>query len=372
MKTILNLAGAVLISAGAWAQITTDTTYMNQWNSKSSAWDQFDRTIEYYNQDIKISELTQVFDQDRWINYSFKAITYGKNGEISEEVEQFWNDLQLRWEDNTLIRYQYDKEGNLTEILYQNIYNGLINNGYREVFSYYADNKVKEKIRQHFENSWGNFLKTGYIYNQDLLSEETICYWEDNKWSSSFIVDKHRYNPDGKLVSKMKSKVENGNETNISKEEYIINTYGMLEELTVSRWNEKKSSWINENKVLFSNDLSGNTISCLSMTWQRNQWSNYMFTEFSNGKIINLRTPLEHEMTFTITANPYRKIARIEFENPGNESFVVKVVDQNGKLVNTCHTSGNLVKFENMALDSGLYYVEFQGNEFYSGKFSIE
>lgn len=372
MKTFLSLIGAVLVSTSMMGQISTDTTFINQWNDKSKSWEQFDRTIEYFNQDTKISELTQIYDMDRWVNYSFKAISYDKKGNVSEEIEQFWNDLQLRWEDNTLTGYRYDKEGRLTEILYQNIYNGLINNGYREIFSYYPDNKVKEKIMQHFDYIWVNFMKTGYHYVDGLLTEETTSYWANNNWGETLFVDKHEYNKSGKLISKTKIKVENGIESKVSKEDYIVNSYGMLEELVVNHWNEKKSNWANESKVLFTHDMRGNTLSCLSMSWDRNQWSNYMFTEYSGGKIISPCTPVEHEITFTISANPFRKIARIEFENPENEYFLVKVVDQNGKIVDACHTTGNRVKFENIKLDSGLYYVEFQGNEFYSGKFSIE
>jgi len=108
------------------------------------------------------------------------------------------------------------------------------------------------------------------------------------------------------------------------------------------------------------------------MQWDKNGWYNNLYTEYSSGKTINLQTPVEKEITFTINSNPFKKKTKIEFENPEKERFIVKIVTEKGDLISSCVTSSNQIKIEKNKLESGLYYVELQGNDFYTGKFSIE
>lgn len=45
MRSICITLLSVFVSISVFSQITTDTTYTNQWNTKAKAWEQFHRTI---------------------------------------------------------------------------------------------------------------------------------------------------------------------------------------------------------------------------------------------------------------------------------------------------------------------------------------
>ena len=78
------------------------------------------------------------------------------------------------------------------------------------------------------------------------------------------------------------------------------------------------------------------------------------------------------QMTFSIYPVNYGKKAMIEFENPFNETYFVKVVDMNGQLIGSATTNNNEVSIDARMMGRGLYYVELQGRNSYSGSFSIE
>ena len=372
MKVIGTLVLVMFFASVGLAQITTDTTHTNQWNDREYQWENFQRNIEYFNTDHKISELIQVYDGSNWINYSFKILTFDQQMRLVEEFEQFWNDGLLRWEDNSRITFSYNADNKIETTLHQNIYDGIPQNSYREIYTYGAENKVQEKIIQNFSYRWEDFVKIDYAYLEGLLVEEKTSYWDDYSWSNTSFVDNYQYNKKGLLSGKSKSRLEGEVIIPISKEEYIINKNIHLEEMTVYQWEEKKSNWVNKNKILFVNDKKGSIISSLCIKWDKNGWYNNLYTEYSSGKTINLQTPVEKEITFTINSSPLQKKAKIEFENPEKERFIVKIVSEKGDLISSCVTSSNQIKIEKNKLESGLYYVELQGNDFYTGKFSIE
>ena len=90
------------------------------------------------------SEMVQISENDKWINYNFKTYYYN-NGHFIEEFEQFWNDLKLRWEDNYRKLYSYDSEGRLIQITHQNIFKGKYINSSQGNYDLHFRRAIKRK-----------------------------------------------------------------------------------------------------------------------------------------------------------------------------------------------------------------------------------
>ncbi len=77
-------------------------------------------------------------------------------------------------------------------------------------------------------------------------------------------------------------------------------------------------------------------------------------------------------MTFAVSPAKKHGEATIEFTNPYNEFFQVSIVNETGEMIASVITDKNAISIETVNLNSGLYFVELQGSNLYSGKFSIE
>jgi hypothetical protein len=160
---------SLIISDNLNSQITYDTSFTRQWNIVSNDWENFDRIITTYDNGLVISELTQIKQNDLWVNKNLNAYYY-KDGHVIEEFEQYWNDAKLRWEDNYRKIYLYDSESKLIQITHQNTFKGKYVNSSNEILIYTSEGKLMEKVIQKCEKVRTHFLKYQYNYNSnDLL-----------------------------------------------------------------------------------------------------------------------------------------------------------------------------------------------------------
>ena len=372
MRSIYISILAALVSISAFSQITFDTTYANQWNSKTNSWDNFNRTIISYNNDLISSEIIQIFNNNKWMNYNFKAYYYNNN-QIIEEFEQFWNDSQLKWEDNYRKLYSYDENGLLVKLTHQNIFKGNYINTSREIMKYTPEGKLKEKIVEKFDEAWTNFLKYQYYYNADyLLMEENLTYWDISSWDDNSFNVIYKYDGYGYITEKIKVKKSDSKDKKIAREDFYYGGNGRLEEHIVSTWNSRKDKWEYSNRALYVNNLSGYVISLLNQESKTKEWENYLFTKFSGKKEFINGVSIEDNMTFTIYTSNFGTKATIEFSNPYKELFNVNVINEDGFLIASASTTKDEVSIDARDMNRGQYFVELQGRNLYSGKFSIE
>lgn len=372
MRSICITLLSLFISISVFSQITADTTYTNQWNTKAKAWEQFHRTITSYNNGLIFFELIQVYEDSKWTNYNYKTHYYN-NGQLIEEFEQYWNNLQLKWEDNYRKLYSYNHIGNLVKITHQNIYNGTYFNSTREIMTYYPDGKLKEKVVQKFDEVWTNFLKYQYYYNSsDLLIEENLAYWNENSWDNASFDFRYTYDEKGNFAEKVKTKITGSKKKNITKEEFNYGDNGRLEEHLISVWNSWKNTWINKDRALYVNSLNGYVVSMLSQNTKRKEWINYYFTEFSGKKEAVTGIELADNMAFSVYPTGFGNKATVEFTNPYSELYYIRIVNEEGQLIGSATTKNDEISIAAVNMNKGLYFVELQGSNLYSGKFSIE
>lgn len=372
MRTIFFLILSVLISTNLFSQVNYDTTYSRHWNSSSNSWENLDRIVTTYINGLMASELVQINEDDQWINYNLKAYYYN-NGKILEEFEQYWNDSKLKWVDNYRKLFKYDNEGRLIQIRHQNIYKGKYIDSSKEILIYSSDGKLKEKIIQNYEEAWTNFLKYQYYYNaDDLLMNENLAYWKDYKWGSPSFSYLSVYDQNGNVVEKTKLQIKGKKQNTLTKEAYSYDGNGNLEEHIVFDWNSKKKKWVNSNRALYTYNDGGNAINMITQKNVRNKWVNDLSSDFSGINDIDNNYELADSMTFAVSPSKSKGKATVEFSNPYNEFFQVNIIDEAGELITSVRTNNNEISIETVNLNSGLYFVELQGSNLYSGKFSIE
>lgn len=372
MKTIFFLILGVLISTSIFSQVNYDTTYSRHWNSSSNAWENLDRIVTTYINGLMAAELVQVNEDDEWINYNLKAYYYN-NGKIIEEFEQYWNDNKLKWVDNYRKLFKYNNDGKLVQIRHQNIYKGKYIDTSKEILIYSADGKLKEKVIQNYEEAWTNFLRYQYYYNSDdLLMDENLAYWKDYQWGNPSFNYECNYNELGNLIEKTKYRVKGDKQTLLAKEEFVYNANGNLVEQVVLNWNPKKKKWFNNNRALYVYNEAGYAVNMITQKIVKSKWVNDLSSDFTGTSDSDYNYEIADSMTFAVSPSGSKGEATVEFTNPYNEFFQVSIVDESGVMIASVVTDRNEISIETVNLNSGLYFVELQGSNLYSGKFSIE
>ena len=379
MRLICMLLMMSVVSTGISGQVTYDTTFTRQWNSSTSNWEDFDRIITSIENGLVTSELIQVTKEEQWVNYNFKAYYY-ENGRVKEEFEQYWNESKFKWEDNYRKLYSYDGEGKLMMILHQNIFKGKYINSSKEIMIYSADGQLKEKIIQKFsdtnkevsaEKAWSNFLRYQYYYNaNDLLINENLAEWNKDSWDNSYICINYNYDYQGNLIEKLKQKVTGSNTRNLLQESFSYNEFNKPETHYIAEWNKHSKAWIADYKTVYENGTSDNAALVIHKM-ENGKWNNYLASNItSNGSAKN--TDFSEMMAFSLSPVNSGNRASLKFSNPYNESYYVSVHNAEGQLICSSLTNKDEFIFDTVDLDSGLYFVELQGSNLYSGKFSIE
>jgi hypothetical protein len=371
MRSIYTTLIGILLSFAVFAQSSSDTTYTREWNKKTDSWNFFDRNISTYDNGLLVSELVQLFEGESWVNYNLISYNY-MNGQVIEELENFWDHRHQEWVRSFRKIYSYEG-GRLMQILHQNVFNDVYVNSQREVLQYSEDGKLIEKRIQKFEEAWSNFLKYQYYYNtNDLIFEENLTYWDENDWGDDRFTVNYVYDDRNNVVSKTKYKTIGQSRKNLVLEEFIYSDNGRLDNHLISEWNSLGGKWVNKNRAVYVNDMNGYIVSMLNQSRNKKEWINFLYTDFRGNNDPITGMDIAEGMTFSIYPINYGKMAMIEFDNPFKETFFVRVIDMNGQLIGSATTNNNEVSIDARRMGRGLYYVELQGRNSYSGSFSIE
>jgi hypothetical protein len=253
------------------------------------------------------------------------------------------------------------------------VFNDVYVNSHREVLRYSEDGQLIEKEVQKFEEAWSNFLKYQYYYNtNDLIFEENLTYWEDNGWGDEGFTVCYQYDDQKHVINKTKFKTDGQHRKNLVQEEFMYSGNGRLDSHLLSEWSAMGGKWVNKNRAVYVNDMNGYIVSMLNQSRNKKEWINFLYTDFTGNNDPITGMDIAEGMTFSIYPVNYGKKAMIEFDNPFNETYFVRVVDMNGMLIGSATTNNNEVAIDARTLGRGLYYVELQGRNSFSGSFSIE
>jgi hypothetical protein len=379
MKSISSIIVIMVVSLGLSAQITYDTSYTRQWNGKTNEWENIDRIIYSYDNSLVTSEMIQIRKDDQWLNYNFKAYYYD-NSRVIEEFEQYWNESKLKWEDNYRKLYSYDNEGKLMQITHQNIFKGKYINTSKEILIYSSDGQLKEKVIQKFvdketnsEKAWSNFLRYQYYYNSnDILINENLAEWSKDSWEGDFFSYNYTYDYNGILIEKTKTKISGKKANNISKEVFVLNADAQLKEHYIAEWESRKKAWEDNTRAIYKTNAEGNLVSIVIQQKNADLWSNFFLANYSGNHEMQNEIKIDDLMTFSVNASDYGDNAIVKFSNPYKDLYCVSIINADGQLMGSATTDKDQILIDAINLDRGLYYLELQGSNLYSGKFSIE
>lgn len=367
----LSLVLFILINLNLFSQISYDTTYSKEWNQKAQEWVYFDRNITEFSGDNVLSELVQIYDNENWVNYNINLYYYN-NSQLIEELEKYWNDSEAAWQESYRKLYSYE-DGRISQVRHQYIFNGNYVDASREIYKYDEKGNLKEKVVQKSEEAWSNFLKYEYYYNtSDLIMEENLTYWDNNDWGDVDMVLTYTYDMNNNVIEKIKSKGLHEKGQFLIREEFFYTDNNLLEKQLISHWDSRKKRWIEKNRAEYASNMNGYIASALNQSKDKKEWENYLFTEFKGDNEPVTGIDIADGMTFSIYPVNFGKQAVIEFTNPYNEYFYVTVMNENGQLVGSAVTNNNEVAIDATDFHRGLYFIELQGSNLYSGKFSIE
>lgn len=372
MRSIYVTILSLILSLNLFAAISYDTTYSREWNKQTETWQNFDRIISTFSDNLITQETIQIFENGKWINYNTTLFNYNNNV-LVEELDKYWNESSNVWENNYRKLFSYNSTGLLSQVLHQYIFNGIYMNSSREVYNYTPDGQLNEKVVQKFDEAWTNFLKYQYYFlTNDLMLEENMAYWNENDWDETSFSITYSYDDLNNIVKKVKTKSFNKKKQNLIEEKFIYGENSRLVEHTIAQWNKRNNKWEDKNRAVFENDLNGFVISALNQNKDSKSWDNYLFTEFTGNNDNITSRDITDGMTFSIYPINYGKQAKIEFDNPYNETYFVKVYSENGQMLSSATTENSEVSIDARQLHEGLYFIELQGRHLFSGQFSIE
>lgn len=163
---------------------------------------------------------------------------------LTEEItETYWDS----WQNELRIAYEYDFNGNVWEMLYQE-WDG---SGWEDVMqvSYdYDGDVVSEVIYQYYtEGVWENFMKEVYNYSGD---QWTVLYWawNGNNWTSDEL---YTYTRDANTIDLLIQYMEGGAWQNEAEEIYTLDFDENVIEILCKEWNPESILWEDVEKTTY-------------------------------------------------------------------------------------------------------------------------
>jgi hypothetical protein len=201
-----------------------------------------------------------------------EVYSYNSNGQISTII-YFYLDNGI-WVNSGKTQYTYDANNNLSEYLEQDWdeTNSIWANRYKVIITYNAAGKVSLETSYVLNNSvWSYNSKESYLYdsNNQLLSDTTYTY-SSNSWTY-LRKENYTYDSNANLITKIKYQWDETNLawTTSSKYEFSY-TNSLLNSTTAYLWSN--NSWTNLDKESYSYDTNANLTEYISQSWTGTAW----------------------------------------------------------------------------------------------------
>jgi len=359
-----------------------------------------------------------------WVNVDKYTYTYDANGNMTEELRQWWKrnhwvisyrftynydangnmmeELYQNWENNTWVfrwkytyTYTYDANGNITEMLEQDWYNNAWLNNYKSTYTYDANGNMTEYLHQYWSgyNIWVNSSKYIYTYDTNGNMTEELWQWWDwdyNTWWNREKVT-YTYNDNGNLKESLYQEYWGNNLLNNAKVTYTYNINGNIIEVLSQWWED--NTWVNGRKVTYTYDVNGNIMEMLEQYWSRyyKVWVNgrkETYTYDANGNLTEeLRqrwdvplsiaddNPLPKQYSLSQNRpNPFNPVTTIHYDLPEQSQVTLMIYDIRGReireLVNNTQDAGyKSVIWDGTdefgrSVGTGIYLYQIQAGDF--------
>ena len=197
----------------------------------------------------------------------------------TEMYEVFWDGV---WQEYEMISYEYDFNGNVLEMLVSDFDGEEWWDMGKATFEY-EDDLVSEVIVQYWEDGeWVNEEKAVYNYNGD---NWTILYWTWNgtTWSSNEL---YTYNKSAESIELLIQYMQGGAWQNDEQQFFTLDFDEHVTSILVQDW--ENNAWVNDNRTTYD-FANGVFDSKIEESWDGSDWeitTKYGYI-YDNGNAIN-------------------------------------------------------------------------------------
>lgn len=367
------------------------------------------RTYFAYDANDRVTEqLSKIPDPNNagsWLNSTYTQITYDANGNITETLNQNWNnnawvnstriqhtysnnletmelgqnwDTQNGWVDSYQYLYTYDSSNNLTEEIDQtrDLVNSVWVNTYRYTYTYSNGNIATEEDQEWVNGQWRNVASFTANYNmQNRLAEvieqdyDTVKTMYINAYRDQYMY----YQVSLKDSAYVTSKWDTTNKV-WTEDSQILRFYdsnGNDTKWLYQDWDSGSSAYVDNGQQLYTYDSNMNLSQLDLQTWTGTDWTTFNQTKnfFSSTRPDQVPLPVDEGIARIPTRitlsqnypNPFNPTTQIRYDLNGPTNVRLMVYDIIGRqvatLVNKKQSSGSyIITFNASGLSSGIYF----------------
>ncbi len=355
------------------SHIIIDTLNSYQWDSKKHTWTAFERKIVVYNDKDKLSEITQILCKKSWLNYSMRSYSYDKANLLQEMTEKFWSDNLKTWSDNYKEVFLYNLNNQVDSIIHYNIFENVLFEDAIELITYTAYGKPANRIYKQFADEWTNQIIYEYNYYGDKITTESISYWDENKWEKPLYKTSYQYDADGNLVKLIKRQRRSMEDyQSIACETYQYDRNGVILSQATQIWDNVDGMWEETSKTEYSRDFKGHIQSSETLLSDDGNWFNYQKDELISDNNSVPSTINSGDLSFWVVPSKFKNSMTIEFNNPENLRFKVRILNSKGNVITQSDMPDNRITLDTKNISKGEYFLEVTGNGHFAGKFIID
>jgi len=348
-----------------------DSIYQYEWDNIMMEWNH--NTSDYYTYDNGGTKETNLLRQNLnlgvWENFYQFNKDYNGINDLTENIQQVWDNTGMIWNDASRDTYSYNAEDLNDTFTYaiwsggswlnfnQNLYTydvlgNEIENIAKELnfATMMLDNKMRltnmytglvrnyEIEEQWIVNIWQNNEKTDFFYNGNGdLDLVEIRGWQTMSmdWSAPFQQTILTYNTDDLVEETVEQLFGSGMWNNSARGLY---TYASLNltDITGQEWNSGTMVWDNSFRQLRTYDVDDNETELIFQTWDvlGGVWENILKQEkyWSPEETLGVSYVALAD-NLKIYPNPVSHSVNINFKNPTESVTVLRLYDMNGKLL---------------------------------------
>lgn len=263
------------------SHLSNDTLWVNDttlvYHAQDNDWMLSHRELVLSRNDLgkPVTSLWQFYNvnQESWLNSSFDSLVYYNKNIFKEKFSYLWDTTTGDWVLNGHTSKTEDgrtlEEGGLTWSPEKQKYSY----GYKGVYTYYSDKQLQSFVNQTMDTltgTWVPMSKTAYYYDQNGEdSLQLVFSWDiiSSDWNTTY---KTVYQPEQGSNRTTETTFKWNNEQQewlpiAQTERYQHST--ITDSTVTANWKENHQMWLNNTKVIYQYDPSGNKTDVIYQTY---------------------------------------------------------------------------------------------------------
>ncbi len=298
------------------------------------------------------------FDSYKYIN------EYNNNGSLTSQIQEYWDSISNIWIASYVFLFQYSPSGKEIQKTYRGNQNGLQINGWRNLSTYDANDRLSTLISQSWVNGiYQNSNKITYQYagNAEDYETSTTSYWDasTDSWKDPIYRSTITYAPN--------QRVDTQEHYNLS--DWILefrNTIsydgnGQILSEKGERWNVTPPMW--ELSFNFENtynaDQSLSKVTKDAKDFFSSEYYTFLVIDYEYDTYLNTPSP-SLGTSVKLMPNPAHYFIEVTIDN--EQPALLYLYDMHGALVQQSKTNGKSIQISLIGQSAGTYFLHVVQN----------